>query len=344
MFELVYRRSARRALPLGRWMAAAAITLLVTAGGAFAQSQGADSQASPASNPQTVTLAIGYIPNIQFTPFYVAMDKGFYASAGVNLKIQYGFGIDIFSLLRAGRVDLGLSDSDQLIIAGAKGMPLSAVYQYYQQYPIAIVAKKGVVDTPGDFAGKTIGVAESFGTSYIGLQLFLNHYNLTGKVKIEKIGYTQIPALLAGKVDGAVVFTTNETVKLREMNVAFNEWDVSSFSDIVGSSIISSNATISEKRGTFARFLGATNLAAKWSLAHPDEAVAIAMKYIDGTDSSQIPFLKNSLLATLNLMNATPSFGTIEPAVYTDSIRILKDLGLIDQLFPASKILAPIAP
>lgn len=297
--------------------------------------------ASPLSAQQLsqVKVAIGYIPNIQFTPLYVAMDKGYYRDAGINLKVEYGFGIDIFSLLTAGKIDLGLSDSDQLILAGSKGMNLSAVFQYYQRYPIAIVAKKGVVDSPSQFAGKTIGVPEEFGTSYIGLQLFLAHYGLAGKVNVQKIGYTQIPALLSGKIDGAVVFTTNETVRLHQMNVPINEWDVQSFSNMVGSSFISSDQTIAKRGPVLDRFFQATKRAMSFIDAHPDEAVTIAMKYIDGATPSQRPFLKNALLATSRLFQSKNGYGYLDPAKYRESIKTLQGLGLIPNVYPASKIL-----
>lgn len=319
------RRTPRRHLAIG------VLTLLVMSSAA----------ALPAAAQQLeqIKLAIGYIPNIQFTPLYVGMDKGYYREAGIELKLEYGFGIDIFSLLSVGKIDLGLSDSDQLILAGSKEMGLSAVYQYYQKYPVAIVAKKGVVDTPSQFAGKTIGVPEEFGTSYIGLELFLAHYGLTGKVKIQKIGYTQIPALLSNRIDGAVVFTTNETVKLREMGIAFNEWDIRDFSDMVGSSFITSNKIIAAKGGVLNRFFAATSQAMRFIEANPDASVRIAMKYLSGVDQNQVPFLKASLLATSRLFGSTHGFGYLDPVTYRHSIAKLHELGLIRSVYPASRII-----
>jgi len=296
-------------------------------------------QSGAGGTPDTVRLAIGYIPNVQFTPLYVGMDKGFYKAAGIDLKIEYGFGMDIYSLLLAGKIDVGLADSDQLIIAGSKGMKLAAAFQYYQKYPVAIVAKKSVVTQPSDFVGKTIGVPDLFGTSYIGLQLFLKQYGLAGKVRIERIGYTQIPALLAGKIDGAVVFVTNEPEKLKQLGVPINEWDVKSFSDLVSSSFITSDAIIASRGDVLDRFFRATRQAMAYTAAHPDESVSIAMKYITGSDRSQLPFLRNALLATIDLYSSQAPYGTLDAARYTDSIATMQQLGLIPERYPADRIM-----
>jgi NitT/TauT family transport system substrate-binding protein len=113
---------------------------------------------------EQLKLAIGYIPHVQFAPLYVGIEKGFYRAEGIDLSIEYGFGIDVFSLLSVGRIDIGLSDSDQLILAGAKGLGLKAVYQYYQRYPVSIVALRGKVAVPEALRGKVVGTPELYGS------------------------------------------------------------------------------------------------------------------------------------------------------------------------------------
>ncbi len=309
------------------------VLLLMTAVLPLAQAQQLD----------PVKLAIAYIPNIQFTPLYVGIEKGYYRDAGVDLKIEYGFGMDIYTLLLAGKIDIGLADSDQLIIAGSKGLALAAAFQYYERYPVAIVTKRGAVTNPADLVGETIGVPELFGTSYIGLQLFLEHYNLTDKVKIEKIGYTQIPALLSDKIAGAVVFVTNEPVKLREMNVPINEWDVMSFSNLVSSSFISSKADLAKRADVLGRFFAATKRAMEYTAGHIDESVTIAMKYINGADASQKPFLTNALRATADLWKSPNGYGYIDTARYQESIRTMATMGLIPAAYSAERIVNPLA-
>lgn len=92
-------------------------------------------QAKPAKEARTLTpltLAIGYIPNMQFAPLYVAMHEGYFAQAGIDLTIEYGMGSDILSILAGGRVHFALGDADQYLLARAQGMPLQASYQYYE--------------------------------------------------------------------------------------------------------------------------------------------------------------------------------------------------------------------
>ena len=97
------------------------------------------SQASSLAELSPLKLAIGYIPHIQFAPLYVAQKKGFFKKRGINLSIQYGFGLDIYNLLLTEQVDVGLSDSDQLVTAISKGLPIKSVYQYYQEYPLRVL-------------------------------------------------------------------------------------------------------------------------------------------------------------------------------------------------------------
>ncbi len=299
----------------------------------------ADAYGQPLS---TVRLAIGYIPNIQFTPLYVGISKGFYREEGIDLQIQYGFGIDIFSLLALKRIDVGLSDSDQLIIAGSKGIGLQAIYQYYQSDPIAIVAKADKISSPQDFIGKKIGTPELYGSSYIGLMLFLNHFHLDGKVTVERIGYSQIPSLLSNRVAGAVCFLTNETVKLREMGVPIKDWEVRDFSDMVGSSLITSRAIIAERGDLLRRFIAATRKATSYTVEHPKEALDIAMSYLDSPERSEQPFLAASLAATVSLFRSpTGVYGSIDPSAYESSIRSLASIGLIPQIYPAARIIHP---
>jgi NitT/TauT family transport system substrate-binding protein len=308
-------------------LAAAVAALVVGASGMAAQT------------PEKIKLAIGYIPHVQFTPLYVGQDKGFYKAEGIELEISYGFGIDIFSLLQAGKIDLGLSDSDQLIIAGSKDLGLKAVYQYYQRYPVSVVAKAGRVSEPGDLAGKRIGTPELYGTSYIGLELFLKKFGLKGKAVVEKIGYTQETSLLGDKVDAVVCFSNNEPVLLAQRGVKIRQWDVRDFTDMVGASFISSSATISARRDALSRFARATGKAMAYVQSNPEEAFRIAMNKIGTIKKEDEPFFRKVLDATSTFFTHVKGFGYLDATKYDASIAELVSLGMIAAAYPSARIL-----
>jgi NitT/TauT family transport system substrate-binding protein len=56
----------------------------------------AGTSSRPATNePLTrIRLPMAYIPSIQFAPFYVAMDKGYFREAGLEIDFDYSFETD----------------------------------------------------------------------------------------------------------------------------------------------------------------------------------------------------------------------------------------------------------
>jgi NitT/TauT family transport system substrate-binding protein len=295
--------------------------------------------AAGSGGTDTVRLAIGYIPHVQFTPLYVGIDKGFYRDEGITLELNFGFQYDVFSLLAAGRIDIGLSDSDQLVIAGSKGLGLQAIYQYYQKYPVAIVAKAGTASNPSDLKGRKIGTPEMSGTSWIGLQLFLKKYGLENAVQVEKIGYTQEPTLLSGRADAVVCFLNNEPVAMRAENIAIREWDVKDWSDMVGASFISSRAILDSRGPVIERFVRATRKAMDFTVTHRDEACAIALKNVGNVKKEDEPLFRQRLDATCDLFGSPQGYGSLDTARYTRSIAELVSLGLIPSVYPAETIL-----
>jgi len=286
---------------------------------------------------QTLQLAIGYIPHVQFTPLYVGIDKGFYREEGIDLKLNFGFEYDIFSLLAASRIDVGLTDSDQLILAGAKNLGLQAIFQYYQKYPIAIIARADITN-PADLRGKRIGTPDLSGASWIGLQIFLHRYGLEGAVQVEKIGYTQEAAFRSGKVDAVVCFYNNEPIELRSENVPFHEWDVKDISDMVSASFISSRSIIASRTDVLAAFVRATRKAMAYTVDHRDEALQIALTAIGNVRKTDEELFRRRLDATCELFIHPKGYGYIELDRYAQSIQELVSLGLIPSVYPADRI------
>ena len=51
---------------------------------------------------QDVSIGLGYIPDIQFAPFYVAQSKGYYNAAGLNVTFHHGIVNDLIGSMVLG--------------------------------------------------------------------------------------------------------------------------------------------------------------------------------------------------------------------------------------------------
>ena len=177
------------------------------------------------------------------------------------------------------------------------------------------------------------------------MQAFLSEYSLADDVTEQRIGYTQISSLVNGRVDAAVTFSNNEPIELRLQGHDIVEWEVREFSDIVGASIISSDRIISERGDVMERFVRAMQKSVAYTVENQEEALELSLPYLGDVEDSRIEFIRRSLAATSELFepgDADQAYGSFDASRYRASIRILERLDLIEETYPASRILAEI--
>ena len=128
----------------------------------------------------TFGLPMGYIPDPQYAPIYVAVDKGYFAEEGFDIEFDYSFETDGMALVGANELPFAIVGGDQVILARAQGIPVVYVLEWYQRYPIAIVSKAAAgIEEAADLAGRTVGLPGFFGASYVGYVGLLQANGLT---------------------------------------------------------------------------------------------------------------------------------------------------------------------
>ncbi|MFW6137983.1 MAG: ABC transporter substrate-binding protein [Spirochaetota bacterium] len=250
-----------------------------------------------------IKIAMGYIPNVQFAPYYLAKEKGYFHEQGLEVKFDYGMATDIMSLVAQGEVDFGVSDGDQVIIAREKGVPVKVVYSMYVKYPVGIVSfKQKGIQTAEDLKGKRIGCPGPYGSSFIGLQIILQSGGLTLKdVDVKYIGYNQIESLVSDRVDAAVVFINNEPIVLRERGKEVNVIETHPITPMVSAAVITGERMIREQPGLVSRFVKAIQKASRDALENKNQVIYQIKEYIPTLGQENLPVNQKVLMASMEL-------------------------------------------
>ena len=283
-------------------------------------------EAAP-GEPTTIRLPMGYIPDPQFAPFYVAVDKGYFAEEGLNIEFDYSFETDGIALVGANEVPFAVVSGEQVILARAEGLPVVFVTQWFQRFPIVVVSKEasGIV-APADLAGRNVGVPGFFGASYVGLVGLLSANSLTlDDIDANEIGFNQVESLVTDQSEAVVGYVNNEPVQLAGQGVAINEIAVADYIDLVANGILTNEQTIADNPELVQGFSNAFLRGLEDTLADPDEAFEISKKYVEGLDDSR----KSVLEASLPLWKAE-QLGRTDPAAWQQTQDILLQMGLLD--------------
>jgi NitT/TauT family transport system substrate-binding protein len=297
-------------------------TLCLTMAGCAAQ------PAAPAGLTP-VRLPLGYIPNVQFAPLYVAIEKGYYRQAGLEVILDYSRETDAMALVGADELQFGVISGEQVPLARAQGLPVVYVMQWYQRYPVGVVSfTEKNIQKASDMRGKKIGLPGLYGASYIGLKAILNAGGLKeSDVTLDSIGYTQAEALIDHLEDAVVIYIANEPINLAKKGYQVNV--ISSPENIlVGNGLITNQKTLKEKPEIVKGMVKATLAGIEYTIAHPDEAYEICKKYVENLASADQELQKAVLAASIQLWKADKP-GYSDPKTWENMNQLLAEMQLL---------------
>lgn len=279
------------------------------------------------SRPSEITLAMGYIPNVQFAPFYVALEKGYFAEEGLTIEFDYGMETDLLSLVGQGELQFAVASGDQVILARSQGLPVVYVMTYYKRFPIAVISLETPLEEPRDLIGHRVGAPGLYGANYIGWRALLYAAGIAAEeIPLDSIGYTQVASLTEGKVEAAVVYANNEPVQLRQEGYEPYILYVADYIDLVSNGLITNEETIAQHPDLVERLVRASLRGLRDTIEKPEEAFEICKRYVPEMTEAQQAVLKE----TIPFWQSEP-LGYSDPNAWEASQQFMLDVGLIDK-------------
>ncbi len=301
---------------------------------------GSDTTDSAASDTgKSLTVGLTYTPDIQFSPFYVGVEKGYFADEGLDVTLRHhGASESLMGALEAGEEDIVYAGGDEMLLSRSQGVDVVNFATMYQSHPAElIVPQDSSIQSFADLRGRSVGLPGPFGENWYAMLAMLREAGLTqSDVDIQTIGYTQQAALTSNKVDAVVGFSNNDAVKFRQAGFAIREIQLDSATPLVALGLGASSATVNDKAAELQALMRALDKAVAYCQSDLDGTVDITAKYVTTlTDDTQRAAAKATLEATNALYG--DQLGVQSAQRWSDMAAFMEQAGIITTPVDASQ-------
>ena len=228
-------------------------------------------------------------------PYFLAIDNGHFADAGLEVEISPGKGsLDAIPKVATGAFPVGFADINSLIkfLDQNPSAPVTAVMMVYDKPPFAVVGRKSLgISGPGDLEGSVLGAPPPDG-AWAQFPSFAKANNIDiDKIKVEPVGFpTREPMLAEGKVDSVTGFSFSSYLNLVRLGVPEDDISTILMADhglrLYGNAVIVNTDFAATNGDTVKAFLGAVAAGWKDAIADPTAAAAALVKRNPAADAA----------------------------------------------------------
>lgn len=214
----------------------------------------------------------------QFAGYYVAMEKGFYKQAGLDVEIVH----PSVSQTAMNRLQNRESQATTLQLCQAleiidKGVPLVNILQTSMNNGTVIISRRD--KDPLKQIGARVGMWYA-GFSQVAICMSRKEH-----LNYQWVRFTSnMDLFLKGAIDGTLAMSYNEYYQLLQMGFTFTENNVYRFSDhgynIQEDGVYMRRDYYETHKAQAHKFAQASRKGWEWAANHPEETIDIVMKYV----------------------------------------------------------------
>ena len=228
---------------------------------------------------ETIVFTPQWTAQAQFAGYYVALVKGFYRDAGVDVRIEHPSAtLSAISYLRGNRCQATTLHLCQALQITDEGLPLVNILQTSMNNATVIVSARG--KDPLTQKGARVGIwSVGFG------QLAMCMSNK------EQLNYQWVPfaqnvnLFVSGALDATLAMSYNEYYQLLQAGIEVNDKTVYRFCNhgynVQEDGLYMTRDYYVKHRDQARRFAQASRKGWEWAAEHPDETLDIVMQYVE---------------------------------------------------------------
>ncbi|WAR43435.1 ABC transporter substrate-binding protein [Methylomonas rapida] len=225
---------------------------------------------------EKVRLQLKWFHQFQFAGYYAALEKGFFAEAGLDVEIiERDLDKSVVRQVVSGEADYGIGDAG-LLSEYAKGEPVVALAAIFQHNPMVFMARQdsGII-SPYEMAGKTI-MSDTLSANEAPLRAMLVDANLRDNDYTPLQQSNDYSLLTQGKVDVISGYLTDQPYYFKQNDVKINIINPQNYGiDFYGDILFTCRQELIRHPGRADRFTRAALKGWRYALDHPEELIAI---------------------------------------------------------------------
>lgn len=278
-----------------------------------------------------VRLILDYLPNAVHVGLYQSEAAGYFRDEGLNVKIEAPTSSsDTLRLMAAGQADFGIVSLMDFLSVRAKGEPVKIVMAIEQRPLGAVIAlKKSHIERPRDLAGRLVGITGVLSDEAGVRWMVQRDGGDPAAVRLINIGFNTAQQVVAGNVDAAFGFWTDEGVQVAANGPAtllrLDDYGAPLYPELI---VFAREDYLAAHADLARSFLRAVSRGYQDAISNPDGACAAMAARVEGETAAG---LKPYLDAIRPLFRAdAPEFGWLNLSVLRDYLGWIRQIGALD--------------
>lgn len=220
-------------------------------------------------------------------PYFMAIDNGHFAAAGLDVEITAGQGsLDAIPKVASGAFPLGFADINSLVrfLDQNPGAPVTAVMMVYDSPPFSIVGRVSQgISGIDDLEGSVLGAPPPDGAwAQFPILAEVNGIDVS-TITVEPVGFpTREPMLAQGEVDSVTGFNFSSYLSLARLGIPEDDITTIMFADhgvaLYGNAIIVNTDFAAANPDVVTGFLGAVAMGVADAIADPAAGAAAVIE------------------------------------------------------------------